>query len=64
MSQAAKAAGYLVTLVPPQSYFDASTSLFDLSLTHAYPDYHGDFFYHGHNACVGWFAAPAACAAN
>jgi hypothetical protein len=50
MSQLAKAEGYLVTLVPPESYFDVSTSLFDRGLTHAYPEpWHPEFLYHGHN---------------
>lgn len=47
MSQAAKDAGLLVTLVPPESYFDSTTSLFDLSLLHAYPEWHPEFKYHG-----------------
>lgn len=50
MSQSAKAAGFVVTLVPPQSYFDITTSEFDLSLTHDYSDYHPEFHYRGKNA--------------
>ena len=34
MSQAAKDAGFLVTMVPPESYLDPTTSAFDLSLLH------------------------------
>ena len=49
MSVAAKAAGYLVTMAPPQSYLDVSTGDFDLSLTHNDPTYHADFRYFGHN---------------
>jgi len=48
-SQAAKADGYLVTLVPCESYFDVTTPLFDRSVTHAYPEWHPEFLYHGHN---------------
>lgn len=48
-SEAAKADGYLVSLVPPESYFDVSTSLFDSSLLHPYPEWKPDFAYHGHN---------------
>jgi hypothetical protein len=36
MSQAAKAAGYVVSLVPPQSYWDITSATFDLSLLHSY----------------------------
>jgi hypothetical protein len=50
MSQAMKAAGYIVTMVPPESYFDPSTSAVDLDLRHAYPEWHQEFLYHGHNA--------------
>ena len=56
MSVAAKRAGYVVTLVPPQSYFDVTRSAFDLSLLHGYPDFHPKFKYHGHNAYVLWYA--------
>lgn len=58
MSQAAKADGFIVTLVPPQSYFDVTTPLFDLSLLHAYPEYHPTFAYHGYNACVRFVSLP------
>lgn len=46
----AKLDGYIVTLVPPESYFDVSTSLFSTSLTLPYPEWHSDFLYHGHNS--------------
>ena len=39
MSQAAKAAGYVVSLVPPQSYWDVTSGTFDLSLLHSYVPY-------------------------
>lgn len=50
MSQHAKEAGYVVTLVPPQSYFDAESSLFSRSLLFGYANYHPSFKYHGFNA--------------
>jgi len=50
MSQAAKRAGFVVSLVPPQSYLDTETSAFDLNLTHAYASYHPEFHYHSHNS--------------
>lgn len=49
-SQMAKADGYRVSLVPPQSYYDVTTSAFDRNLTHNYPDYHPTFYYHSHNS--------------
>ena len=50
MSVAAHKDGFLVTLVPPESYLDASTSDYDRSLTHSYPEpWHPEFKYHGHN---------------
>lgn len=50
MSVAAKTEGFLVTLVPPESYMDASTSAYDRSLRHRYPEsWHADFRYHGRN---------------
>jgi len=55
MSQAAKQDGFVVTLVPPQSYFDATTSKFDLSLLHAYSYFHPEFAYHGFNAYALWW---------
>ena len=38
-SQLAKADGYLVTLVPCESYLDPTTSLFDASLLWPYPEW-------------------------
>jgi hypothetical protein len=55
-SQAAKAAGYVMSLVPPQSYLDVSTDAFDLSLTHAYSNWHPEFKYHGRNAYALWLS--------
>ena len=50
-SQLEKEAGYLVSMVPPESYLDPTTASFDQSLTHAYPDgWQPNFLYHGHNA--------------
>jgi chitinase len=50
MSQMAKTDGYLVSLVPPQSYFDITIPNFDGSLTHFYPNYMPSFKYHSNNA--------------
>ena len=49
-SIAAKADGFIVTIVPPESYYDITTSVFDLSLLHAYPEGPASFQYHGHSA--------------
>lgn len=52
LSQLAKKDGYLVSLVPPESYLDPSTPLFDLNLTHTYPEWQTlapGFDYHGHS---------------
>eukprot|EP00039_Didymoeca_costata_P021634 m.345026 g.345026 ORF g.345026 m.345026 type:complete len:382 (+) comp25680_c0_seq1:131-1276(+) len=56
MSQAAKSNGYLVSLVPPQSYTDYTTSKFDLSLRHSYENWHPDFPYRGMNAYAIWLS--------
>ena len=56
VSQLAKADGYLVTLVPAQSYFDVSSAAFDRSLSHADPAWHPDFPYHGANAYAYLYA--------
>mmetsp|Transcript_29264 Transcript_29264/g.59860 ORF Transcript_29264/g.59860 Transcript_29264/m.59860 type:complete len:366 (-) Transcript_29264:141-1238(-) len=58
MSTEASDAGYVVTLVPAQSYFDVSTDEFNLSLLNAYPDFHPDFTYHGAN-CYAYLVAAA-----
>ena len=52
MSQRLKALGYLVTLVPPQSYFDVGTQQFGLDLRYAPadPGYHQEFRYAGRNS--------------
>lgn len=39
-----------MSLVPPESYLDPTTSLYDRSLLHAYPEWQPNFTYHGHNA--------------
>ena len=47
-----KKEGYLVTMVPPESYLDPSTSEFSLSLLHNYPEWEKevpDFTYHARN---------------
>lgn len=52
-SQLAKADGYRVSMVPPESYWDVSSPLFDLSLRHNYPYADGwntNFYYHGRSA--------------
>ena len=52
LSQLAKRAGYLVAMAPAESYLDPTTELFDLTLTHTYPEWdrlQPDFRYHGHN---------------
>ena len=52
LSQLAKSAGYLVAMAPAESYLDPTTHLFDLTLTHTYPEWEAlqpDFRYHGHN---------------
>eukprot|EP01006_Ploeotia_vitrea_P048566 TRINITY_DN67251_c10_g3_i1.p1 TRINITY_DN67251_c10_g3~~TRINITY_DN67251_c10_g3_i1.p1 ORF type:complete len:383 (-),score=17.69 TRINITY_DN67251_c10_g3_i1:407-1555(-) len=56
MSTHAKRAGYLVSMVPPQSYLDSTTSKFNRSLLLAYPSYHPDFHWHGMN-CYGYVLA-------
>jgi len=57
MSVAAKAAGYVVSMAPCQSYFDVETPTFNLFLnnTPAAP-WHQDFQYHGRNAYAYLFA--------
>lgn len=42
--------------VPPESYLDPTTSAFDLSLLHAYPEWHPEFKYHGHNCYAALLA--------
>jgi hypothetical protein len=50
MSSSAHDDGYIVTLVPPESYMDVTTSKYDRSLLHSYPEpWHPEFKYHGHN---------------
>ena len=56
MSLAAKADGYIVTLVPAESYFDVSSPLFDRGLLFPYPEWHPDFRYHGRNGYAYLFS--------
>lgn len=49
-SQLAKENGYLVSMAPAESYLDPTTSKFDRSLQHEYPEWDNKFAYHGHNA--------------
>ena len=48
--------GYVVTMVPPQSYFDEENTAFDLSLLHSFPNFHPEFKYRGANVYAGIFA--------
>jgi len=57
MSQAMKRAGYLVSLVPPQSYADATDGGFDRSLLHSYADWRPAFRYRGRNAYMAWLSS-------
>eukprot|EP00929_Paragymnodinium_shiwhaense_P038651 TRINITY_DN20402_c0_g1_i1.p1 TRINITY_DN20402_c0_g1~~TRINITY_DN20402_c0_g1_i1.p1 ORF type:complete len:367 (+),score=8.59 TRINITY_DN20402_c0_g1_i1:66-1166(+) len=58
MSILLKRLGYLLSLVPAQSYLDVTSSEFNLSLRNSYPDYHPEFHYHGMN-CYAYFLAAA-----
>ncbi|CAK9098329.1 Haloacid dehalogenase-like hydrolase domain-containing protein 3 [Durusdinium trenchii] len=60
MSAAAKAAGYLVTMAPPQTYFDSTMPYFNRYLNNSNPpDYHPEFRYRGRNSyAYMWAAAP------
>lgn len=51
ISQLAQSDGFIVSMVPPESYLDPTTSLFDSSLLHPYPEWEHlvTFNYHGHN---------------
>lgn len=52
ISQLAKQHGYIFSMAPAESYLDPSTSMFDLNLTHNYPEWEllqPEFTYHGHN---------------
>ena len=48
-------AGFVVSLVPPQSYWDVTTGSFDLSLLHSYSDFHPEFHYRGQNCYTALF---------
>lgn len=58
MSVMAKQDGYIVSMVPAQSYLDSTTSLFNTSLLNNYPDYQPDFYYHGMN-CYAYLLAAS-----
>ena len=62
MSAAAKRAGKVVSLVPPESYLDVSETRFDRALTFAYDEWAppllpAPFTYHGRNAYAYLLAA-------
>ena len=51
-SKLLKKEGYIVSMAPPESYLDPTTSEFSLSLLHNYPEWEKefpDFTYHGRN---------------
>jgi hypothetical protein len=54
----AKADGYIITMAPPQSYFDIHTSEFSqfLNLTDPNRSWHSDFSYFGRNLYAYWMA--------
>ena len=56
MSQAAKRDGYLITMVPPQSYLTPSFATFSRNVTWNYPFYKPDFVWHGMNIYAEWLA--------
>ena len=60
MSVAAKKAGLLVTLAPPQSYFDVTTGQFNRFLNNSDPHFHPEFYYRGRNSYAYIFAAAPA----
>ena len=52
-SKLMKEEGYIVSMAPPESYLDSTTSEFSLALTYNYPEWEKevpDFTYHGRNA--------------
>ena len=57
MSIAAKRAGLLATLAPPQSYFDVTTQQFNRFLNNTDPDFHPEFHYMGRNSYAYLLAA-------
>jgi len=59
MSQQAKKDGYIVSIVPAESYLDVTTSEFNRSLLHNYPEWEQlqpNFTYHGRN-CYAYLIA-------
>lgn len=58
MSVAARKAGAIVSIVPPQSYLDTSETTFSYSLENTYSDFVPEFTYRGRNTyapLVAWF---------
>merc|ERR1719469_1069253 len=53
--------GYLVSMVPPQSYFDCTTAGFDSSLRHLSDQGPSDWFYAGMNAYAVIYAKCPEC---
>lgn len=60
MSVAAKTAGLLATLAPPQSYFDVTTQEFNRFLNNSDPQWHPEFHYMGRNSYAYLLAAAPA----
>ena len=60
MSVAAKKAGLLATLAPPQSYFDITTKQFNRFLNNSDPHFHPEFHYMGRNGYAYILAAAPA----
>jgi hypothetical protein len=58
MSVAAKKKGFIVTMIPPQSYLDHTTHAFNLSLQTTYADWHPEFAKRGQN-CYAYLLAAA-----
>ena len=59
ISRLAKQKGYIMSIVPPESYLDPSTSQFDLNLTHPYPEWSSlnpPFDYHSHSVYAFFLA--------
>lgn len=58
IGQLVKQDGYLGSIVPPESYLDPTTSLYDRSLLHSYPEWDPlvKFNYHGWNSYASWLA--------
>ena len=50
--------GYIVSMAPPESYLDPTTSLYDGYLLHSYPEWEPlvEFNYHGWNSYAYFLA--------